>query len=197
MRKGRRSVERLFYWGPGLARAARSGLGAGTVVLVRAALMVCLVAMPMLVWAQPALTTISDTVYRADGTAAAGTALISWPTFQTAEGNAVAAGTKTATIGAAGAFSTQLVPNVGAAPTGTYYTVVFQLDDGTVRREYWAVPTTSPTTIASVRTTPGTGVANGLVSKQYVDAAVANRAVDSVVVHLAGAEVIQGTKQFA
>jgi hypothetical protein len=76
------------------------------------------------VWAQgPALTTISDTVYRADGTVAAGTALISWPAFQTAEGNAVAAGTKTATIGAAGAFSTQLVPNVGAAPTGTYYTV--------------------------------------------------------------------------
>ena len=35
------------------------------------------------------------------------------------------------------------------------------------------------------------------VSKQYVDAAVANRAVDSVVVHLAGAEMIQGAKQFA
>jgi hypothetical protein len=75
--------------------------------------------------------------------------------------------------------------------------VVFQLDDGTVRREYWAVPTTSPATIAAVRTTPGTGAANGLVSKQYVDAAVASRAADAVVVHLAGAEVIQGAKQFA
>jgi hypothetical protein len=171
MRKGRRSKERLFYW------PTRALLG-----LIFAAM-----AMPA-VWAQgPALTTISDTVYRADGTAAAGTALISWPTFQTAEGNAVAAGTKTATIGAAGAFSTQLVPNVGAAPAGTYYTVVFQLDDGTVRREYWAVPTTSPATIAAVRTTPGTGAANGLVSKQYVDAAVASRAADTVVVHLAGA----------
>ena len=31
----------------------------------------------------PALTTISDTVYRADGTAASGTVLISWPSFQT------------------------------------------------------------------------------------------------------------------
>jgi hypothetical protein len=40
-------------------------------------------------------------------------------------------------------------------------------------------------------------VANGLVSKQYVDAAVANRAVDAAVVHLAGAEVVNGTKQFA
>ena len=150
MRKGRRSKERLFYW------PSRALLG-----LIFAAM-----AMPA-AWAQgPALTTISDTVYRADGTVAAGTALISWPAFQTAEGNAVAAGTKTATIGAVGAFTTQLVPNVGAAPTGTYYTVVFQLDDGTVRREYWAVPTTSPATIASVRTTPGTGVANGLVSKR-------------------------------
>ena len=181
MRKGRRSQERHFYWP---SRALLGLLFAATVTLAA--------------WAQgPALTTISDTVYRADATTAAGTALISWPSFQSAEGNAVAAGTKTVTIGAAGAFSTQLVPNVDATPAGTFYSVVFQLDDGTVRREYWAVPTTSPATIAAVRTTPGTGAANLLVSKQYVDAAVANRAVDSVVVHLTGAEVIQGSKQFA
>ncbi|MGB7622534.1 MAG: hypothetical protein WBN92_09315, partial [Terriglobia bacterium] len=149
-------------------------------------------------WAAgPALTTISDTVYRADGTAAAGTALISWPAFVTPEGDAVAAGSKSVAIGVGGAFSTGLVPNAGAIPSGTYYTVVFQLDDKTVRTEYWSVPTSSPTTIAAVRTTPGTGLANGLVSKQYVDAAVANRAVDAAVVHVAGAEVIHGAKQFA
>jgi hypothetical protein len=153
---------------------------------------------PATLWAAgPALTTISDTVYRADGTAAGGTALISWPTFVTAEGDAVAAGSKSVAIGVGGAFSTSLVPNAGANPAGTYYTVVFQLDDKTVRTEYWSVPTTSPTTIAAVRTMPGTGVANGLVSKQYVDAAVANRAVDAAVVHLAGGETINGTKQFA
>jgi hypothetical protein len=150
------------------------------------------------VWAAgPALTTISDTVYRADGAAASGTALISWPAFVTAEGEAVAAGRKSVQIGAGGAFTTELVPNVGAIPSGTYYVVVFQLGDGTVRTEYWAVPTTSPTTIAAVRTTPGTGSANGLVSKQYVDAAVANRAVDGTVVHLSGPETVNGTKQFA
>ena len=153
---------------------------------------------PAAAWAAgPGLTTISDTVYRADGTAASGTALISWPAFVTAEGDAVAAGTKSVAIGPGGAFATELVPNVGATPAGMYYTVVFQLDDGTVRTEYWAVPTTSPTTIAAVRTTPGTGAANGLASKQYVDAAVANRAVDAAVVHLSGAETITGTKQFA
>jgi len=47
-----------------------------------------------------------------------------------------------------------------------------------------------------VRATPGRD-GERLVSKQYVDAAVANRAVDAAVVHLAGAEVVNGTKQFA
>src|SRR5229473_1004332 len=142
MRKGRRSVERLFYW------PSRALLG-----LIFAAM-----AMPA-VWAQgPALTTISDTVYRADGTAAAGTALISWPSFQTAEGDVVAAGNLSVKIGPLGAFSVQLVPNIGASPAGTFYVVVYQLDDGTVRKEYWAIPSASPTTIAAVQTTPGTGL---------------------------------------
>ena len=96
-------------------------------------------------WAAgPALTTIQDTIYRADGTPAAGTVLISWPAFTSAEGDPVAAGNQSVAIGTGGAFTTQLVPNVGATPAGTYYTVVFQLDDGTVRTEFWAVPTTSP-----------------------------------------------------
>ena len=145
----------------------------------------------------PALTTISGTVYRADGSGASGTALISWPSFQTVEGDAVAAGNLAVTIGPLGAFTAQLVPNVGASPAGTYYVVVLQLDDGTVRTEYWAVPATSPTTIAAVQTTPGTGLGNLAVTQGYVDAAVANRALDATVVHLAGSETITGTKQFA
>ncbi|MGO9403214.1 MAG: hypothetical protein ACLPVW_07065 [Terriglobales bacterium] len=78
----------------------------------------------------PALTTISGTVYRADGTAAAGTVLISWPSFQTAEGDAVAAGNLAVTIGPLGAFTAQLVPNVGATPAGTYYVAVRYSDVG-------------------------------------------------------------------
>jgi hypothetical protein len=145
----------------------------------------------------PALTTISGTVYRADGSGASGAALISWLSFQTVEGDAVAAGNLAVTIGPLGAFTAQLVPNVGASPAGTYYVVVLQLDDGTVRTEYWAVPATSPTTIAAVQTTPGTGLGNLAVTQGYVDAAVANRALDATVVHLAGSETITGTKQFA
>ncbi len=145
----------------------------------------------------PALTTVSDTVYRADGTPAGGLALISWPSFQTAEGDTVTAGNQSVTIGAGGAFSAQLVPNVGATPAGTFYVVVFQLDDGTVRTEYWAVPTTSPVTIAAIRTTPGTGLGNTVATQQYVNSEVANRALDATVVHLAGTETITGTKQFS
>lgn len=78
----------------------------------------------------PALTTISSTVYRADGTAASGTVLISWPSFQTAEGDAVAAGNLSVTIGPLGAFTAQLVPNVGASPAGTYYVEVRNSDQG-------------------------------------------------------------------
>ncbi|MGD0506431.1 MAG: hypothetical protein ABSA27_01455 [Terriglobales bacterium] len=148
-------------------------------------------ALPTTLQAQgPALTTISSTVYRADGTAASGTVLISWPSFQTAEGDAVAAGNLSVTIGPLGAFTAQLVPNVGASPAGTYYVVVFQLDDGTIRTEYWAVPATSPTTIAGVLTTPGTGLGNLAATQQYVNA------IDATDVHLAGTETITGTKQF-
>jgi hypothetical protein len=63
------------------------------------------------------LTTISDTVYRADGSFAAGTLLISWPAFTTANGATVAAGTKSVILGTNGSMNVQLAPNVGATPT--------------------------------------------------------------------------------
>ena len=40
----------------------------------------------------PSTTTINDFVYRADGTPAGGSLLISWPAFSTAAGEAVAPG---------------------------------------------------------------------------------------------------------
>src|SRR5579872_1929816 len=119
----------------------------------------------------PATTIISDIVYRGDGTPAAGTLLISWPAFISADAHSVAAGSMNLTIGAAGAISLALVPNVGADPAGTYYTVVYQLSDGTSSTEYWSVPATSPTTIAAVRSVVAPPmVASQFVSKTYVDA---------------------------
>jgi hypothetical protein len=170
----RRPLGRLFYWLLSVVLIS-AGLAAQSITL----------------------TTISDTVYRADGTPAGGTLLISWPEFSTAGGQAVAAGTTSVTLGAGGALSVQLAPNTGATPAGTYYSVVYQLDDGTAKTEFWAVPTTSPTTIAAVRTTPGTGTVSQFATQQYVNAVVAPKANDSAVVHLAGTETISGVKQFS
>lgn len=146
--------------------------------------------------ANPTMTTVTDTVLRADDTPASGTILISWPAFTTANGVPIGAGTTSVTLGAQGNFSVALIPNAGASPAGTFYTVVFQLDDS-VRTEYWIVGTTSPTNLAAVRTTLGTGNAAQLVSKQYVDSAVGAKANDTAVVHNSGTETIAGTKQFA
>ena len=146
----------------------------------------------------PTTTTISDVVYRADGTPAAGTLLISWPAFSTASGQAVAAGTTSVTLGSGGTLSVALAPNAGATPAGTVYVVVYQLNDGTVKTEYWLVPTSSPTTIAAVRTVlGGTGSATQIASQQYVNTVVAGKANDTAVVHLAGSETVSGLKQFA
>jgi hypothetical protein len=146
----------------------------------------------------PATTTVSDTVYRGDGNTAGGTLLIFWPAFTTAGGQVVAGGTTSVPLGAGGALSVALVPNVGATPAGTLYTVVYQLDDGTAKTEYWLVPVNSPVTIANVRTPLGVmGAVAQLASQQFVNNAIAVKANDTAVVHLAGSETISGAKQFA
>ena len=124
--------------------------------------------------AQVATTTVQGTVYRADGGAATGTVLVSWAAFSTAAGQAVAAGTKTGTIGADGFLSVNLAPNQGAYPAGSYYTVVYHLGDGTVSKEYWTVPATATAAISAVRAqlAPAT-VAVQPVGKSYVDTSIA------------------------
>ncbi|HXM24150.1 MAG TPA: hypothetical protein VN948_23040 [Terriglobales bacterium] len=81
-------------------------------------------------------TMINDTVYRADGAPAGGTLLISWPEFTTAAGGAVAAGNKGVTLGTGGALSVGLVSNANATPANTIYTVVYQLNDGSIPPKY-------------------------------------------------------------
>ncbi len=146
----------------------------------------------------PATTTIQDTVYRADGEPAEGTLAISWPPFTTATGEAVATGTLNVTLGANGALAVQLIPNINATPANTVYVVVYQLNDGSNKTEYWVVPVSSPATLAQVRTTLGaSGAASQLATQQYVTAAVATKANDNAVVHLNGTETISGVKQFS
>jgi len=74
-------------------------------------------------------TIVQDVVYRADGTPAAGTLVISWPAFTAADNSAVAAGSMSVAIGAQGAINVSLVPNAGGTPDGTYYKVIYKLDN--------------------------------------------------------------------
>jgi hypothetical protein len=145
----------------------------------------------------PTLTSVIDTVYMADGTPAQGTLVITWPAFVAADGAAVAPGALDVALGTNGALNVALSPNAGATPAGVYYTVVYQLQPSEVRTEYWVVPASSPATLAQVRTTPGSGTAAQPVSVQYVNSALAAKANDNAVVHLAGAETVTGSKSFA
>lgn len=130
---------------------------------------------------QVAMTAIQDTVYRADGTAASGSIVVSWPTFTTAAGQVVASGSTSAVIGPVGAVSLNLAPNAGAIPVGTYYTAVLHLDDGTTSRQYWVVPVSaSPVKISAIENQVlPTSVAMQTASRAYVDAAVARVATTS------------------
>jgi hypothetical protein len=119
-------------------------------------------------------TQLTDTIYRADGTAAAGTVLISWPAFTTSNGLTVPTGNTSVTIGQGGSFSVALASNAGSSPMGSYYTAVFHLDDGTVSRQYWVVPVSqSPVPVSSIESTVlPASVAMQTVTKSYVDTAI-------------------------
>jgi hypothetical protein len=125
--------------------------------------------------AQVATTQVADTIYHADGTPATGTVLISWPAFTTSAGESVPSGSTSATIAASGALSVQLISNAGATPIGSYYTVVYHLDDGSVSRQYWVVPQSmAAVKVSAIESTVlPTSVAMQTVSKSYVDTAIA------------------------
>jgi hypothetical protein len=180
---GRRPMGRLCYWAPIFALGA---ILAWTVPLCAAS--------PAS--GSLALTTVTDTVYLADGTPAQGSLILTWPAFVTSAGTVADAGNTTVKLGADGSLSVALVPNVGANPAGVYHTVVYQLGPGEVRTEYWLVPASSPTNLATVRTSPGSGMVAQPVSMQYLNTALAAKADDSSVVHLNGSETISGVKVF-
>ncbi len=164
-----------LIWG---AKQIAALLGVGFMLIFAAPL-------PRVASAQVTTTTVEGTVYRADGSLASGTLLVSWPAFSTVANQAIAAGQVSATIGTDGYVSLNLAPNSGAYPAGTYYTAVYHLSDGTVNREYWMVPAVSTTAISSVRAqlAPAT-VAVQPVSKSYVDDSIA--AITGNYVPLAG-----------
>ena len=103
-----------------------------------AGLLLFLTAGAPLAAAAPSLTTIQDTLYRADGTRFNGVAFIEWRTFEAADTSNVPAQTITARI-TEGVLRVALIPTTNATPSA-YYRVRFNADGRTEFVEHWAVP---------------------------------------------------------
>ena len=104
-----------------------------------------------IVFAQPPLTIIQDTLYKADGTPFNGLLIISWNSFQADNQANVVAQTLTVRV-IDGYFRVQLAPTADANPPSSY-TVTYNSDGKVQFQETWVVGTSStPLTIAAVRT---------------------------------------------
>ena len=82
-------------------------------------------------------TTVQGTVYHlADGQPGSGMLHVRWPSFTSANGQAIVADSIDVTIGEDGFLSVNLAANQGAMPGGLYYTAVFYMSDGSVSTQY-------------------------------------------------------------
>jgi len=107
----------------------------------RAALAAAALACAPFSYAVPALSTIQDTLYKADGTRFNGTLTITWNSFLT--GDQASVGAQGATLQIVnGALRVQLAPTTTASP-GTNYTVVYSSQGKFQFSETWAVPPSS------------------------------------------------------
>ncbi len=127
--------------------------------------MLLLAAFCGMAWGQTGLTTIQDTLFKADGTRFNGTLTIQWSTFDTTNpGTVVQQSTTVAVLN--GNLQVSLVPNASATPPGNVYTVQYQSDGRQQFTESWTVPvSTVPLQVSSVRTgtllTTGSGIGLG------------------------------------
>jgi hypothetical protein len=98
---------------------------------------------PGSVWAQPALTTIQDILYRADGTRFSGTMFITYSSFQAGDTSNIATANLTLPI-VNGALSVQLAPTTTAS-AGAQYNVLYNSDGVNQFTQVWAVPPSAVT----------------------------------------------------
>lgn len=119
-----------------------------------------LVAAATMMQAQPALTTIQDILYRADGTRFNGTIFISWNAFQAGDTSNIATAQVTLPI-VNGVLSVQLVPTTTAS-AGANYQVTYNSQGVYQFTQTWAVPPSSvPLRVADVLVSTGTVVSGG------------------------------------
>jgi hypothetical protein len=106
-------------------------------------------------WGQPALTTIQDILYRADGTRFSGTMAVRWNSFQAGDTSNIATSNLTLPI-VNGVLKVGLVPTTTAS-AGAQYSVTYNSGGRTQFTESWAVPPSSlPLRVRDVRISSGT-----------------------------------------
>ena len=169
-------------------KLTRDGLRAGRWIGLKLGVGLMMLALGSVANAQAvSTTTVQGTVYLANGQAGSGTLVVSWPSFTTASGQAVAADSTTVTIAPDGFVSVNLAPNLGATPAGLYYTAVYYLSDGTTSTQYWVVPAAAQASLAQVQAQlmPAAQAVHA-VSKAYVDQSIAE-VTDSLLTASGGA----------
>jgi hypothetical protein len=101
---------------------------------------------------QTGLTTIQDTLFKADGTLFNGTLTIQWSTFDATNAGTIVQQSLSVPVTNGNLF-VQLVPNATAAAPANVYTVHYESDGLQQFTETWTVPvSTVPLRVASVRT---------------------------------------------
>jgi hypothetical protein len=116
--------------------------------------LLCVLALGSKLGATPPLTTISDTLFNADGTFFNGVVVISWPTFEASDTSNVAAETLNLPINN-GVLFVQLVPTTNA-DSAAVYTVQYDSLGVTEFSQAWAVPPSAiPLRVRDVLLPPG------------------------------------------
>ncbi len=114
-------------------------------------------AMAGLVEAQPALTTIQDILYRADGSRFSGTMFITWSPFEAGDTSSIATANLTLPI-VNGVLSVGLVPTTTAS-AGAQYNITYNQNGVNQFSQVWAVPpSTVPLRVSAVLVSTGTVV---------------------------------------
>jgi hypothetical protein len=122
------------------------------------AMLVCLVADRAM--SVPALTTVQDTIFKADGTRFNGAAYIEWNTFQASDASTIAASAIVVPI-VDGNLRARLVPTSNAS-TGAHYFVRYHAEGRIQFTETWNVPASATTVnLAAVRIANGTITGGG------------------------------------
>jgi hypothetical protein len=127
--------------------------------------------------AGPPLTTIQDTLYKADGTRFNGLVNIAWGGFEASDQSAIANQLITVKV-VNGRLNVQLVPNTNSTPV-VFYSVTYNSDGRVQFSETWAVPpSASPLRLRDVRVpTPsvnGADTGSGPVPESEVTGLVAD-----------------------